>query len=141
MESKKLYRIQIKIARILLSFFLPTLSGIILYSIIMQICQEPLFWIAVLFSVPSMLLLMFFPCLLFTVSMEYLGIKLIQQPGRKINVFNKTAYLTCGMLFGIVYSIISELTASFWILSISAGVCLVTSLVKMALHIKEKECE
>jgi len=129
----------IKIARILLSILLPTLSGIVIYSIITNIYKESLFWLTVLFSIHSIFLLMLLPSLVFTIILEWLGIKLLQRPGQKLGVKNKIIYLACGTLFGIFYSMVAELTAPFWILFISALTCFVVSFVKMAFHIKERK--
>jgi len=130
---------RIKIVRILLSLLLPTLSGIVIYSIVTNIYKESLFWLAVLFSIHSIFLLMFLPSLVFTIIMEWLGIRLLQRQGQKIRVSNIMIYLACGTLFGIFYSIIAELNAPAWILFISAFTCFMVSFVKMALHIRERK--
>ncbi len=129
----------IRIARILLSILLPTLSGIVIYSIITNIYKEPLFWLAVLFSIHSIILLMFLPSLVFTIIMEWLGIKLLQRPEQKPGVKNIIIYLACGTMFGIFYSMIAEMTARVWIIFIPAITCFIVSLVKMAFHIKERK--
>lgn len=129
----------IRIARILLSILLPTPSGIVIYSIITNIYKESLFWLAVLFSIHSIFLLMFLPSIVFTIIMEWLGLKLLQRPGQKIRLINITTYLACGTLFGILYSIIAEMTAPVWIIFTSVFTCFIVSLVKMAFHIKERK--
>jgi len=127
----------IKIARILLSILLPTLCGIVIYSILTNIYTESLFWVALLFSIHTIFLIMFLPTLVFTIIMEWLGIRILQTTGQKPGIKNKIIYLACGTMFGIFYSIIAELTAQLWIIFISAFTCFMVSFVKMALHIRE----
>ena len=126
--------------RILLSLLLPTLFGSVIYALITRAYDEPLFWLGILFSIPIVFLLMLLPSLLFTLIMEFLGLKLVQESkGQKVKFSKVVIYASSGTLFAVLYSIISEMRVSNWQVFISALTGFAVSIVLLALHIIERQ--
>ena len=131
---------RISICRILLSLLLPILLGIIAYSFLTGMYQEPLYWLSMLFSFHKFLLLMFLPLLVYTLIMEYLGFKLIRNPKTsKVELKNVIIFLIGGTLIGLGYSLIANEKSSLSIHVILAFVCLMVTSIKLRFHIKERK--
>jgi hypothetical protein len=131
-------RKKIKILRILFSLLFPPTIGILLYSLFSGFYKEPLFWLAIVFSLFKLFLFMLFLVLPYTVLMEFLGRKLIRD--QKISnsiLLNTFIFLAVGSGIGNLYMLISDGASFEWhfILFLTG---LSVSSVKLWLHKKEK---
>jgi hypothetical protein len=137
-NSAKKKRKKIKIQRIIFSLFVPPFIGILLYSFFSGFYQEPLFWLAIVFSFVKLFLFMLLLVLPYTVLMEFLGKKLIQDQKISNNIlFNNIIFLAVGSSILNLYLLISDKVSIEWhFIFFLTG--LSVSSVKLLLHHKEK---
>ena len=109
--------------------------GTIIYSILSEFYKEPLFWLSLILAIPQLILIAFLPSLVFTIIMEFIGIKLFRTPKTHNNKFMKgLIFVLTGAVLGMFYLFTAENNPSYeWYLIITLiGISI--SIIKMKLH-------
>ena len=97
-----------KIKRIIISMIVPGLFGIGLYSWLSGFYSEPLFWLSIIFALPKLYVyLLLLPSLIYFITMEYLGQKLLQQARvHEKLVLKSYLFISTGTLIGGLFGLI-----------------------------------
>lgn len=135
-ESYNNKRKKIRVIRIFVSLVFPLIAGITIYSVFSGFYHESLFWLGIVLSLPQFFIITLLPLMLFTLIMEFLGRRLIQNS--KHSMINRLTFLLAGTMYWIAYLMLSDHGSGVEWYFIVAVMGIIVSSLKLWFHIRER---
>ena len=130
--KKTTYRIR----RIILSMVLPVVVGVLLHAVLSGLIGEPLYYLGLLYALPSIMLFMLLPSAVYAAVMEYTGKKIIRGHELRDSGWWRGPFFVClGVALGGGLGWVMEPGFDFMLIGCLTGVTV--SPVLLILHIKE----